>query len=288
MSKDTAGDHARAAGTAAVSFAQKWGFSFSVAALGLILLVLIHRSVYAYLMVGDDYTIDLATLRVADRPEWAGDALVSEFHTRGPLTGKMSIFDPDLVKNVSEHYAANPWVSRVLSVEKEFPNKLRVKVEMRKPLMAVEQRGRFVLVDRDRVRIPGEYAQLPKFNFSVPKVIGVKSAPPEAGKRWDDPGVDAGAGVAAALLDNRIDRQIAIAALDVSRVGKGGRESEIVILAEDNVAIEWGRPATAGHGELPADEKILNLKGVLMSQPRLRGVVRVKVQFDDPVVITRR
>jgi hypothetical protein len=285
MSKDAAAE-----GQSVVSgLARKHGFSFSVAALGVILLVLIHRSVYAYLLVGNDYTIDMSTLRVADRPDWAGDALVSEIRTTGPLTGKMSIFDPDLVKNVSDHYAANPWVSRVLAVEKEFPNSLRVRVEMRKPLFAVEQKGQFILVDRDRVRIPGSYAQVPKFSFSIPRALGVRTAAPDAGKRWEDPAVEAAAEVSAALLDNRIDRQISIAAIDVSRVGKGGRESEIVILAEQNVAIEWGRSTAGGaHGELPAEEKVLNLKGVLMSQPRLKGVTRVKVQFDDPVVVTGR
>jgi hypothetical protein len=271
------------------SLLSRYGFSVSVAALGAILLVLIHRSVYSYLMVGDDYTVDLSTLRVADRPEWAGDGLVTTLQTRGPLTGKMSIFDPDLVVHVNEHYAQNPWVARVLGVEKNFPNTLRVKVEMRKPLVAVERQGKWILVDRDRVRIPGEYDQLPKFSFSVLKTLGVRGAPPEAGRRWADPGVEAAAGVAAALVDNRLDRQMTVAGIDVSRVGKGGRESEVVILAEDNVAIEWGRsPASGAHGELPVEEKVLNLKGVLLSQPRLKGVSRVKVQFDDPVVITRR
>ncbi|NUN48483.1 MAG: hypothetical protein HUU15_06605 [Candidatus Brocadiae bacterium] len=265
------------------------GFTAVITILGALLLVLVHRSVYAYLQVGDSYTIDLASLHVADRPEWAGDALVGEFRTSGPLTGKMSIFDPDVVRRVTEHYQANPWVARVLSVEKEFPNSLRVKVEMRKPAVAVEVRGRYILVDRERIRIPGEYAQVPRFSFPVAKVLGVRSAAPEPGKVWDDAMVDAGVSVGCALADNRIDRQMTVTGIDVSRVGRGGRESEIVILAEDGVAIEWGRaPAAGKHGELPVDEKILNLKGVLMSQPRLKGVARVKVQFDDPVVITRR
>lgn len=270
-------------------FAAKYGFSATVAGLGLFMLVLIHRSVYAYLMTDDNYTIDLSTLHVADRPEWAGDGLVSEFKTTGPLTGKMSIFDPDLTKHVTEHYAQNPWVAKVLGVQKEFPNTLRVKVEMRKPLVAVEMKGQFVLVDKDAVRIPGTYTQVPKFSFTVCRVLGVKTAPTEAGKKWSDAGIDAAVGVASALVDNRVDRMMTVNAIDVARVGRGGRETEVVLHAEDSVPIEWGRsPATREYGELSVDEKVRNLKGVLMSQPRLKGVGRVKVQFDDPVVIMRK
>jgi hypothetical protein len=267
----------------------RYGFSATVAVLGVLMLVLIHRSVYAYLMNGDDYTIDLATLHVADRPEWAGDGLVSEIKSTTPLTGKMSIFDPDLTKNVTEHYQKNPWVAHVLSVQKEFPNTLRVKVEMRKPLVAVERKGEFVLVDRDGVRIPGSYVNVPKFSFTVCRVLGVRSTPPEAGKKWSDVGVDAAVGVASALVENRVDRMMTVNAIDVSRVGRGGRETEIVLHAEDSVPIEWGRsPASREYGELTVNDKVQNLKGVLMSQPRLKGVARVKVQFDDPVVIMRK
>ena len=286
---DRVGDAAKSAGGHAVTLGKAWGFSMSVAVLGAILLVLIHRSVYAYLLVGDQYSVDLSSLRVADRPDWAGDALLSDLHAGGALQGKVSIFDPGLTKKVSDYYLANPWVSRVIAVEKEFPNKLRVKVEMRKPLVAVESKGLFILVDRDRVRLPGVYSQVPRVSTPILKLLGVRSAAPDAGKKWNDASVDAGAGVADALLDQRIDRQLSIASIDVSRVGKGGRESEIVIWAEENVAIEWGRAESPSHpGELAVDEKILNLKGVLMSQPHLRGVARVKVQFDDPAVIVRK
>lgn len=289
MPAETAVEKKAAAAEKSPGFMQKYGFSATVAGLGLFMLVLIHRSVYAYLMTDDSYTIDLSTLHVADRPEWAGDGLVSEFKTSGPLTGKMSIFDPDLTKHVTEHYQQNPWVAKVLSVQKEFPNTLRVKVEMRKPLVAVEMKGQFVLVDKDQVRIPGTYAQVPKFSFTVARVLGVKSAPPEAGKRWADAGLEAAVGVASALVDNRVDRMMTVNAIDVSRVGRGGRETEVVVHAEESVPIEWGRsPATREYGELTVDEKVRNLKGVLMSQPRLKGVGRVKVQFDDPVVIMRK
>ncbi|MEK7467205.1 MAG: hypothetical protein AAB074_07325 [Planctomycetota bacterium] len=267
----------------------RYGFSASVAVLGVLMLVLIHRSVYAYLTSGDDYTIDLATLHVADRPEWAGDGLISEIKSTAPLSGKMSIFDPDLTKNVTEHYQKNPWVSRVLSVQKEFPNTLRVKVEMRKPLVAVERKGEFILIDRDGVRIPGSYVNVPKFTFTVCRVLGVRSTPPEAGKKWSDVGVDAAVGVASALSENRVDRMMTVHSIDVSRVGRGGRETEVILHAEDSVPIEWGRsPSSREYGELTVEEKVRNLKGVLMSQPRLKGVGRVKVQFDDPVVIMRR
>lgn len=291
MPADTTTEKKAASTPAAVpsGFFNRYGFSASVAALGVFLLILIHRSVYAYLMTDDSYTIDLSSLHVADRPDWAGDGLVSEFKTSGPLTGKMSIFDPELTKHVTEHYATNPWVAKVISVQKEFPNTLRVKVEMRKPLLAIEMKGQYVLVDKEGVRIPGTYVQVPKFSFTVARILGVKSAPPEAGKKWADAGIEAGIGVAEALVDNRVDRMMTIGAIDVSRVGRGGRDSEILIHAEDSVPIEWGRsPATKEYGELTVDDKVRNLKGVLMSQPHLKGVVRVKVQFDDPVVIMKK
>ena len=86
-------------------FLARYGFSATVAVLGVLMLVLIHRSVYAYLTSGNDYTIDLATLHVADRPEWAGDGLVSEFKTYLPAYPAPSIYPDDIGSSICDRRA---------------------------------------------------------------------------------------------------------------------------------------------------------------------------------------
>ncbi|MDQ7779584.1 MAG: hypothetical protein RDV41_07725 [Planctomycetota bacterium] len=270
----------------------KVGLTLAIVGMGTLLVMLVHRRIYAHLLNNEDYMVDLDQLAVVTRPAWAGAGIERGLTEVAPLTGRVSIFDENLVPALVEYYESNPWVAQVVSVEKEYPATVRVRVRLRKPLAAVENRGYCYLVDRDGVRLPGKYAHenLPRLPFYVPKVIGVTAPPPEPGSCWDDAAVLAGTTVAEVLVDQGVDKMMHIVAIDVANVnGRINRgESEVTIWAEENVPIQWGRaPSTDKYGELDVDQKIRNLKLILMGAPRLRGLKLVKLQFQRPTVATK-
>ncbi len=273
-------------------FMSKIGLTVAIVAVGSLLVMLAHRRIYAHLLNDEAYMINLADLAVVSKPSWAGVGIERGLTEVVPLRGKVSIFDETLVPRLVEYYESNPWVARVVSIEKDYPATVRVRVQLRRPLAAIESRGSCYIVDREGVRLPGKYTydNLPRLPFYVPKVVGIASLPPEPGNYWDDPAVAAGTSVADALVAEGLDKALHLVAIDVANVnGRVNKaDSEIVIWAEDNVPIQWGRaPNTDKFGELSVEQKIRNLKLVLMSSPRLRGLKLVKIQFQRPTVATK-
>lgn len=273
-------------------FMSKIGLTVAIVAVGSLLVMLVHRRIYAHLLNDETYMVNLEEFAIVTKPSWAGVGIERALTRVAPLRGKVSIFDEALVPRLVEYYESNPWVARVIAIEKEYPATVRVRLQLRRPLAAIESRGNCYLVDRQGVRLPGKYVydNLPRLPFYVPKVVGVTSLPPEPGRRWDDPAVAAGTSVAEILVSEGLDKALRIVAIDVTNVdGRVNKaESEIVIWAEDNVPIQWGRaPNTNRFGELSVEQKVRNLKLVLMASPRLRGLKLVKVQFQRPTVATR-
>ncbi|MBI3269962.1 MAG: hypothetical protein HYZ53_13130 [Planctomycetes bacterium] len=292
-----------AAGKAARAFAgfarlvtlalYRWGMAVAVVGGVAWLLLLVHRKVYDHLLHEERYQVDARSLAVLSRPQWAGKGLdfsVGEL----PFAGKVSIFQADLTERVAEFYKRNPWVARVVRIRKELPNRLRIQLEIRRPVASVEQKGNYYLVDRESVRLPGKYSRTPDVRFYIPVVVGVVSAPADPGQPWHDPAVEAGVAVAQSVIDYDLSKDVGLIAIDVENVEgrKNARDSEIVIWAEDVlknlVPIQWGRsPVTEKFGEVPVDLKMKNLRLVLMACPKLHGIQTVKIQFQRPYVVTR-
>jgi hypothetical protein len=97
--------------------------------------------------------------------------------------------------------------------------------------------------------------------------------------------------VAQALISNRVDRLIDIMHIDVSNVG-GRRDphaSEVTIWARPSVPIQWGRAPGEHFGELSVEQKIRNLRYVLMARGErgLKGLKSVMIQFARPYYVSR-
>ncbi len=278
---------------AGLYFTRRWGLH--ILALGgfAFLLLLVHRKVYECYADDERYQLNLDLLEVMANPDWlSGTELEPVIRGSVKLTGNTNIFDKTLVSRALEHYEGNPWIARVDSIQKRYPNELVVKLEIRKPIVAVEikrskNRALYYLVDNQTVRLPGEYARVPSLAMTLPVIIGVTTVPPPAGQAWPDPGLSDAIALATTLEDYQVYGKLDVAQIDVSnsngRVNK--KESEITIWTKDRVAIQWGRsPATAKFGEIPVEEKIKNLNYVLGIAPRLKGIKYVKIQFQQPSI----
>jgi hypothetical protein len=239
-------------------------------------------------MNDESYQVDLSRLQVVVKPDWAGEALGETLIP--PPRGSVSIFDPGLIPLLERHYRSNPWVESVISIRKVYPNSLEIKLELRRPVVAVESADHYYLVDRHGVRLPGSYRLLPKLLCTVIPVKGVNTPPPRAGERWSGQDVQAAAKVAHALIRNRVERLVEIMHIDVSNVGGrcDPRASEVVIWAKPCVPIQWGRASGEHFGELSAEQKIRNLRYVLMARGGrgLKGLKSVMIQFARPYYVS--
>ena len=258
------------------------------------LLLIIHRKVYAHYAVESQYQINLAPLEVLAAPDWCNDPSFEDaIRNSMKLEGKVSVFDKDLIPRLLDKYESNPWVARVESIEKKFPNKLTVKLELRRPVVVVKlkkltKRSYYYLVDKDTVRMPGEYCTVPNLPITLPIVVGVRNSPPLPGQRWQDQGLTDAIDVAGVFKQYQVYQKIDIAAIDITNSGgkRNKQSSEIVILTGNHAQIEWGRPVNTDKPfELSAAEKIKNLCRVLDVSPQLQGIKVVKVQFDQPYIV---
>ena len=258
------------------------------------LLLIIHRKVYAHYAMEPQYRINLAPLEVLAAPDWCNDPSFEDaIRNSMKLEGRVSVFDKDLIPRLLAKYEGNPWVARVESIEKQFPNKLTVKLELRRPVVVVElkkwnNRSFYYLVDKDTVRIPGEYYTVPALPITLPIVVGVRNSPPLPGQKWQDQGLTDAIDVACVFKQYDVYPKLDVAAIDITNSGgrRNKQSSELVILTGNHTQIEWGRPVNTDKPfELSAAEKIKNLCRVLDVSPQLQGIKVVKVQFDQPYIV---
>jgi hypothetical protein len=238
--------------------------------------LLVHREVYSLVVRNREFRVP--SVRVAVAPSWVDSrgAEVVRVDTEGS-----TLFDPDLVDRVGRAFEACPWVRRVAAVERAFPNALRVRLEYRRPHVAVRRPNGFVLVDSEGVRLPGVYADPPPCDRPM-RVAGVSASPPVPGRAWDDPAVRTGLAMADYVERTPLLRELGIREVDVSNLGGrvDPRRSEVALVTANGCALLWGRTPWAGRfGDIAEDEKLENLQGVLAAYPSLNGVRSVKVYF---------
>jgi hypothetical protein len=241
-----------------------------------LVVLLVHREVYSFLAQSRRYT--LPRLETAVAPRWAdrtGEEIV-----RLDLGGG-SLFDRSLVERVGRAFEASPWIRRVLSVERVFPNQLRVRFEYRRAYAAVRRPNGHVLVDADGVRLPGVWADPPTCERPA-AITGVASAPPAPGKVWEDPALRAGVALADFVHADPILRRLGVKEIDVANFGGrvDPRRSEVALVTAGGCVIHWGRdPSQSRFGDPSTDEKLENLREVLAVYPDLAGLRSVKVYF---------
>ncbi len=212
--------------------------------------------------------------------------LLREIKNTEGIKGR-SLFEKDLTESVAKILETSPWVLKVHSVEKVFPNKLSVELELRKPAGVLRKNGVFYLLDDEGVVLPTRYySGLPDQG----KTPYIQSAhirkTPRAGARLEDPGIKAGIELIKFLKTNNAHRLLGIKVVDVSNVGRGRTmgESDIVLWTKDGVAIKWGCPPLCHQvDELSDSEKLRNLYSVVKAEgPKLASMEYVDVRWKTP------
>jgi hypothetical protein len=244
------------------------------------IVLLVHRSAYTLVMRSQEFKLPQPLARATVAPSWA-DPAASESVVVLPA-GRDTLLDPELVPRVAASFASNPWVRRVVAVERAFPDQIRVRLEMRTARLAIRRAGGLVLVDREGVRLPGVYERVP---VRAMEVVGAASVPPAAGRVWEGPEIAHALEMASLAESEPVLRGFDIRAVDVANLNgrRDPKSPDLSLVTVAGAVIGWGRPPSAPRfGEPALVEKLDNLRRAAENYPRLEGVSFVKVHQKGP------
>ncbi len=238
-------------------------------------------------------------------PEWFEAPMARAFYaTYAAMAGApFSLLNGESLEAFALRLQEHPWV-RSSSVEPVLPDRLRVSVELRRPLAAVADGSRLRLVDAD-----GAILDLLSADAKLPTDVearGSASASPEGSGPFGLPwiqglgplGIDRDAARAAAslvqewrsevemLLKRALGSQVpGLVAIDVSNHGLrlAEHESEYVLVVrgvDGPVRIAWGHaPGGVYRTRIQAEQKVAILVACLRSHPGFAGLGWVDVRF---------
>lgn len=225
----------------------------------------------AEIRVSPGYVMTSESLRLVTYPKWMTPAVLAELDVGlldPDFPQRFSLLDANVCDRIARAYERCPWIEKVERIVKHDPRvdpkspPLEVFLRFRRPLVFVQARDGFILVDERGIRLPGVYREprLGSVKFLI--VTGVPGAPPEPGQAWSDPAVGAALKVADAVDARR--EAFRLATIDVSNFGgrHDPRDTEIALWTANDTRIKWGRAPAAGPTDIPektCDEKVAYL-----------------------------
>ena len=230
---------------------------------------------------GERYVVPPSAVRiVSDPPLPVPPAVKTRLAADPGVAGPFNVLDESVLKQIASHYARRPWVRRVLSIRRVYPNRIDVDLRYRRPVAFVEHRGLFYWVDAEGVRVGDEYAyvagprrcgQLVIRNVAYPdERLGERV--PAAGQPWPGEDLAAGLRMVGSLTGHVARREL----ISVDVANYGGRInpalSHVVLRTQDNTEIRWGSaPGEEGVYEIALERKLHNLAWFYNKQGPVSG-----------------
>lgn len=222
------------------------------------------------------YALVPDNLEITPQPEWIRSNVKSEVMRDGNL-GTLSLLDPQVTLKVARAFGVHSWVASVRRVRKEYPSRVIVELEYRRPVAMVEvvtndQRG-LLPVDAEGVLLPPREFNESQIRDYLRVSAGNTLPAGPAGTPWGDPRVAGGAAVAAAFGSQwKTMGLYRIVADETDRV-LPGRSPEVLysILTRDGARVIWGHaPGLETNTEAPAHAKVTRLARYLEKHGPLR------------------
>ncbi|MGR3293692.1 MAG: cell division protein FtsQ/DivIB [Candidatus Scalindua sp.] len=234
----------------------------------------------------DIFVVSPATFTF-EPPDWATEEFAHEINNIHGLKDRYNIFEKDLTEKIVKVYEGSPLISKVNYVQRELPNRLRMKFELRRPVAIVKRKRKKYLVDKDCVRLPEKFYNYPEEGDPI-YIISRKTAKvPGYGEKWKDRSIEDGIDLLNYLKHNKIDKLLKIVSIDVSKIGDRHKDGKIgvVLWTKDGAKIKWGFSASSGQvNELSNYEKLQNLLSVAMEAGAdLKNVEYVDVRWKTPL-----
>ncbi|MEZ5990778.1 MAG: hypothetical protein R3E76_00290 [Planctomycetota bacterium] len=270
------------------------GLVGGIVVVGLLSWVMLHN-----LRDTDRYTVDPGRIELSANPAWAKGTLAKQLKVdiedalRADLADmpKSSAFDAEIMQTISDRLENDPWVARVIRIERRFPTDadsssfLLPVLEIRTPAIAVERDDHYVLVDGDYVVLPlslkrDEFEHFEsQLNVRLRIVRGVEGEAPVAGKPWTTEQVAAAISMERVIRKAQLDNAIHIEAIELIGVPQQAdargrvhyQPDGGVVLIPDQASLPgtrliWGRPPVhASTLELSPNDKLEQLRAKLLA-----------------------
>lgn len=223
-----------------------------------------------------------------ETPDWATDEFINEINNIHGLKKHYNIFEKDLAKKIMDTYEKSPLIAKVCYIERELPNRLNMRFELRRPVAIVKRKRKKYLVDNDCVRLPEKYYKYPEEGNDPIYIVCRRSVKvPAYGERWNDRSIEDGISLLNYLKHNKIDKLLKIASIDVSKIGgrRNDGKIDVELWTKDGAKIKWGCSASSGQiNELSDYEKLQNLLSVAMEEGvDLANMEYVDVRWQTPL-----
>jgi hypothetical protein len=210
-----------------------------------------------------EYVVKVEDIHVTDVPPWVPRTFVRQVIREGGLSNELSSLDPRLVDDVAAAFQKHPWVDHVVSVRKEFPHRIMVVLEYRKPAAFVVAEAERFPVDKHAVLLPPP--DLPPAEDEFPVITNARSKPPkEAGSTWHDRTIEDTAKIADVL--GNFWKKLQLRAIEIPNVPENVNPNDMVyaLRTSGGSRIIWGRaPGTDHPGELTPEQKVGRLEEYL-------------------------
>jgi hypothetical protein len=220
------------------------------------------------------------------------DRMIEELRaqTRAVMEGR-SIFDHDICWRVQHELRGCPWVLDVTNVRRELPNKLTATVVFRQPAAVAQVGGQPFIIDRDGTRLPNRLYTVPESwrEMKAPVIVNNRfSDNPRAGHPMDTVSLAVGARLCSFLMSKGLFKELPIARIDVTHVGRGSVEPDVVLVTEGGVVVKWGSTDAydeiAGLSRASAEntdhQKLHMLRTQVREHPALSGMEYIDLRFN--------
>lgn len=229
--------------------------------------------------------VDLDQVGFVDQPSWLnGPLLIAVARDLGPwLQDRIAILDEVAGRKLRADLATSAWV-RDVALTRAFPDKLRLDVDLRRPVLAVRDGdGELLcLVDRDAVALPPVEASLP--TVQLHREGGSPTLRVTIGERISESRVLAAIGVALEwrdVLAPRVPDCPRLLEVDTTNLGerwmRGRSYPEVRIKLARNdgapVIFAYGRPVDSELPRVDVVTKAAVLCNILARHPGLAGLV---------------
>jgi hypothetical protein len=245
---------------------------------------------------GAQYQITAEQIHISAPPPWIRSDIKREALRDVGLNKSLSILDdwPALAERIENAFKYHPWVASVDRISKSLPSSLTVELTYRRPVAAVESSDSegvaFLPVDEHAIRLP-EADLTDAERRHLPRISGIMGRP-LVGDRWDDPRVDGGAKLAAALADVWQQLELVeILAIVEPQAANGQPQCSFELVTTGGTKIAWGTAPgmEVAAGESPCDRKraqLLNFSAQHGSLDSIDGPARLDVRRE--LVVTPR
>lgn len=223
---------------------------------------------WRHLSILEDFKVREVVFVIHPEGGVKGGLLKEVKDTRG-IIGR-GLFDKGLPQEVARRLEKIPWVREVSSVRREFPDKLRVRLEMRQAVAVLKKEEVFYLLDEEGMVLPEAHFSWPQDQGKTPYIESKRlRVVTGGGQRLGDKGILAGIELVSFLKKNQVHKLMDLRSVDVTGVGWGRShgESDIVLWTNSGVAVKWGCPPLCGHvDELSDEQKLKNLLSIVKTE----------------------